>query len=402
MNKIIPYGKQEITTNDIDAVIKVLQSDSLTQGPEIEKFENAFAKYVGSNFAIAVSNGTAALHLTTLAIGLKPNDKVITTSISFSATANCIRYCGGEVVFCDIDPDTYLIDLIKLEELLKSFPKGTFKGIIPVDFAGRPVDLEKLRYLANEYECWIIQDSCHSPGGFFKDSFGNKQNCGNGVFADMSIFSFHPVKHIACGEGGMITTNNEKLYKILLKLRTHGITKNSIDFVNPVKMAIGSKNLESQDLNYPLWYMEMQELGYNYRLTDFQAALGYSQLERAEIGLKRRVEISEKYFNAFKDNINIIGQSGVIEGHAYHLYIIEVEDRLGLYNYLRQNSIYAQVHYFPIHLMPYYRNNFLNYENKLLHSENYYERCLSLPMYPTLTQSEQDFVIDKILKFYEK
>lgn len=402
MNNIIPYGRQEITNNDIDAVIRVLKSDSLTQGPEIEKFENAFAKYVGSNFAIAVSNGTAALHLTTLAIGLNPNDKVITTSISFSATANCIRYCGGEVVFCDIDPDTYLIDLIKLEKLLKSFPKGTFKGIIPVDFAGRPVDLEKLRYLADKYECWIIQDSCHSPGGFFIDSFGAKQNCGNGLFADMSIFSFHPVKHIACGEGGMITTNNEKLYKSLLKLRTHGITKNTKDFVNPIQMAIGSKNLESQNLNYPLWYMEMQELGYNYRITDFQAALGYSQLERADIGLKRRVEIAEKYYNAFKDNLNIIGQSGIVEGHAYHLYIIEVEDRLNLYNYLRQNLIYAQVHYFPIHLMPYYRNNFSNYESKLLHSESYYERCLSLPMYPTLTHSEQDFIIEKILKFYEK
>ena len=402
MNKIIPYGKQEITTNDIDAVIRVLKSDSLTQGPEIEKFENAFAKYVGSDFAIAVSNGTAALHLSALAVGLKPKDKVITTSISFSATANCIRYCGGEVVFCDIDSDTYLIDLIKLEELLKSFPKGTFKGIIPVDFAGRPVDLEKLRNLANEYECWIIQDSCHSPGGFFNDSLGTIQNCGNGLFADMSIFSFHPVKHIACGEGGMITTNNENLYKNLLKLRTHGITKNSIDFVNPIQMAIGSKNFDSQNINYPLWYMELQELGYNYRLTDFQAALGYSQLERADIGLKRRVEIAEKYSNAFKDNHNIIGQSGIVEGHAYHLYIIEVQDRLNLYNYLRQNSIYAQVHYFPIHLMPYYRNNFSNYESKLLHSESYYERCLSLPMYPTLTHSEQDFVIEKILEFYEK
>jgi dTDP-4-amino-4,6-dideoxygalactose transaminase len=167
-------------------------------------------------------------------------------------------------------------------------------------------------------------------------------------------------------------------------------------------MAIGAKNFDSQNINYPLWYMEMQELGYNYRLTDFQAALGYSQLERADIGLKRRVEIAEKYSNAFKDNHNIIGQSGIVEGHAYHLYIIEVEDRFSLYNHLRQNSIYAQVHYFPIHLMPYYRNNFMNYENKLLNSENYYERCLSLPMYPSLSNSEQDFVIDTILKFYEK
>ena len=398
----IPYGKHEITNEDIESVIRVLKSDTLTQGPEISKFENKFAKYVGSKFAIALSNGTAALHLSVLALGLKPGEKVITTPISFSATANCIKYCGGEVFFCDIDPDTYLMDLGKLEALLKKYPKRTFKGIIPVDFAGRAVDLFKLREIALKYECWIIEDSCHSPGGYFVDNNRNKQKCGNGKFADLSIFSFHPVKHIACGEGGMITTNNETLYKSLLKLRSHGITKNFDDFTNTVNLSHGLKPDDKINVQYPLWYMEMQELGYNYRLTDFQAALGLSQLKRAEIGLKFRKKIAKKYFKAFKNKNSIISQSGIIEGHAYHLYIIEVENRLKLYEHLKEKGIYAQVHYFPIHLMPYYQNVEKYKLGDFPFAEQYYKQCISLPIYPSLKLEEQEYIIDVILEFYEK
>jgi UDP-4-amino-4,6-dideoxy-N-acetyl-beta-L-altrosamine transaminase len=394
----IPYGKQNITQEDINAVIEVLKSDYLTQGPKIEEFEKEFAKYVGSKYAVAVSNGTAALHLCNLALGVKEGDKVITTPITFAASANSVLYCGGEVIFSDIDPDTYLLDIHKLKELLEKSPKGTYNGIIPVDFAGRPVNLEEFRKLADEYGLWIIEDSCHAPGGFFKDSSGIKQNCGNGHFADLAIFSFHPVKHIATGEGGMITTNREDLYQKLLTLRTHGITKNENEFLNSTVLANGNNY---QSLNYPGWYMEMQSLGFNYRLTDFQAALGISQLTRADEGLAKRKSIALSYYTVFKDKSFIKGQSGYLDGHAYHLYVIEVEERLELYNFLKKNNVFAQIHYIPCHLMPYYKG--LGWkEGSFSNSENYYRQCLSLPIYPTLHDEEQNYVINTILKFYKK
>ena len=391
-NKVIPYGRQNITQEDIDIVVEALKSDYLTQGPKILEFENAFAKYVGSKYAVAVANGTAALHLCTLALDVKKGQKVITTPITFAASANCVRYCDGEVVFADIDPETYLIDYNCVKKLLEESPIGTYQGIIPVDFAGRAVDLEKFRKLADEYNLWIIEDSCHAPGGCFIDEKGNEQNCGNGNFADLAIFSFHPVKHIASGEGGMITTNNEELYQKLLMLRTHGIVKSNELYTNSFEFAGGKDT-------YPLWYMEMQELGFNYRLTDFQAALGLSQLKRADEGLQRRREIAQTYYEAFKNKSFIKGQSGVVEGHAYHLYIIEVENRLGLYNSLRTQNIFAQIHYIPCHLMPYYRE-FGWKEGDMPKAEKYYKHCISLPMYPTLTEQEQQFVIENIIKFY--
>lgn len=392
-NKVIPYGRQNITQEDIDIVVEALKSDYLTQGPKILEFENAFAKYVGSKYAVAVANGTAALHLCTLALDVKKGQKVITTPITFAASANCVRYCDGEVVFADIDPETYLLDFDSVKNILEASPMGTYQGIIPVDFAGRAVDLEKFRKLADEYNLWIIEDSCHAPGGCFIDEKGNEQNCGNGNFADLAIFSFHPVKHIASGEGGMITTNNEVLYQKLLMLRTHGIVKSNELYTNSIEFAGGKDT-------YPLWYMEMQELGFNYRLTDFQAALGLSQLKRADEGLQRRREIAKTYYEAFKNKSFIKGQSGVVEGHAYHLYIIEVENRLELYNYLRTKNIFAQIHYIPCHLMPYYRE-FGWKEGDMPKAEKYYKHCISLPMYPTLTEDEQGFVIQVILDFYQ-
>lgn len=379
---MIPYGRQHITDEDINAVVKALKSDFLTQGPEIATFEKAFAQYIGCKYAVAVSNGTAALHLCTMALGVNKNSRVITTPITFAASANCVRYCDGEVYFVDIDPKTYLLDINKVRDLLEKHPKGYFQGIIPVDFAGNTVDLEAFRKLANEFDCWIIEDACHAPGGYFIDSKVTKQNCGNSNFADLAIFSFHPVKHIACGEGGMITTNNKVFYNKLIKLRTHGITKDP--------------NLMHK--NDGGWYYEMQELGYNYRITDFQAALGTSQLKKAETGLVRRREIAQTYFNSFKNNKNILGQSGVVEGHAYHLYIIEVEKRKELYDFLRSKNIFCQVHYIPVHTLPYYEN--LGWkQGDLINAENYYKGCLSLPMYPTLTKEEQTFVIETINSF---
>lgn len=378
----IPYGKQNITEDDLKAVNETLLSEFLTQGPKISEFENAFAKYIGSTYAVAVSNGTAALHLCTLALGVNENTNVITSPITFAASANCVRYCGGNVFFADINPISYTLDIDKVEALIQSKPEGFFHGIIPVDFAGNSVNLENFKTLADKYNLWIIEDACHAPGGFFTDSNNQKQNCGNSNFSDLAIFSFHPVKHIACGEGGMITTNNSELYQKLIQLRTHGITKDP--------------NLMHE--NHGGWYYEMQTLGYNYRLTDFQAALGLSQLQRANTGLQRRKKIAIKYFEAFKNNSKITGQSGVVEGHAYHLYIIEVKNRKDLYDYLRTQNIFCQVHYIPVHTLPYYKD--LGWENgDFPLAETYYSQCLSLPMYPTLRDEEQNFVIEKINYF---
>lgn len=400
IQKPIPYGHQYITAEDIEAVNSALRSDYLTQGPCITEFEDKFAEYIGCKYAVAVANGTAALHLSAMALNVKPGDKVITTPITFVASANCVRYCGGEVVFADIDPDTYLLDINSVRELLDASPKETYKGIIPVDFAGRAVNLEEFRKVADEYGLWILEDACHAPGGYFLDSNQKEQFCGNGQYTDLAIFSFHPVKHIACGEGGMITTNDKELYKKLLLLRTHGITKGDSEFPYENSIEFASGGYENEK-DYPGWYMEMQQLGYNYRLTDFQAALGTSQLKRADVGLNRRREIAESYYNAFKDKKYIIGQSGVVEGHAYHLYVIEAEDRLNLYKYLRANNIYAQIHYIPAHLMPYYRQ-FGYTEGDLPIAENYYKHCISIPMFPTLTDEEQQYVIKIIDNFYKK
>jgi len=397
MNQSIPYGRQFISEEDIAAVVKTLQSDYLTQGPEIGMFEKAFADYVGAKYAVAVANGTAALHLSALALNVKPGQKIITTPITFAASANCIRYCGGEVVFADIDPHTYLLDIDKVKNLLQTSAPGTYAGIIPVDFAGAAINMEAFRDLANQYGLWIIEDACHAPGGFFSDSQGAKQYCGNGAFADLAIFSFHPVKHIACGEGGMVTTNNRLLYEKLLVLRTHGITRRQENFVNDKNWANGNTSAE-QDA-YPGWYMEMQELGYNYRLTDFQAALGSSQLRRAGANLKKRREIAATYAAAFAGKEWLKGQSGSVAGHAYHLYIIEADNRLGLYNFLKTKNIFAQVHYIPVHLMPYYKDEGYKLDD-YPKAEQYYSRCLSLPMYPTLTELEQEYVIEFVCSYY--
>lgn len=382
MNRI-PYGKQNITQEDLDAVVEVLKSDWLTQGPNIKQFEDAFAEYVGAKYAVAVSNGTAALHLCTMALGVEPGQKVITTPITFVASANCVRYCGGEVVFSDINRDTYLLDINGVRSLLEADVKREIKGIIPVNFAGRVVDMEGYRKLADEFGCWIIEDACHSPGGYFINSEGEKVLAGSGKYADLAIFSFHPVKHIAAGEGGMITTNDEELYKQLLVLRTHGIQQ------DPTK----------KRENHGGWHYEMQELGYNYRLTDFQAALGLSQLKRADWGLKKRRELAARYDRILSEFDFIKKHSGVVDGHAYHLYIIEVEGREGLFNFLRENNIIVQVHYVPSHIMPYYQD--LGWKKgDFPKAEDYYSLCLSLPMFPTILDEELEFVIRLLKKYF--
>ena len=377
--KSIPYGRQHIDQNDIDAVVETLTADFLTQGPKVNEFESKFADYVGAKYAVAVNNATSGLHLSVLALGLQPGDRVITTPITFAASANCVRYVGGEVWFADIDPDTYLLSLESTKALIESKPKGFFKGIIPVDFAGLPVNLEVFKTLAQEHDLWIIEDACHAPGGYFMDSKAVKQACGNGVYADIGVFSFHPVKHIACGEGGMVTTNSEVLYKKLLMLRTHGITKNDMSE------------------NHGGWFYEMQRLGFNYRLTDIQSALGITQLSKNNQGVKRRNEIANNYKQAFQGKIKY--QSLPNEAYnAHHLFVIEVNNRKELYDFLRTQDVFAQIHYIPIHTLPYYKK--IGYkEADLINSEKYYAKCISLPMYPTLTYEEQNFVIKCVNNF---
>lgn len=382
----ISYGHQYISDEDIAAVVDALKSDYLTQGPKIKEFEEKFAAYCGAKHDVLVSNGTAGLHLCALAIGIKPGDKIITTPNTFVASANGFRYCGAEIVFADINPDNYLLDLDKVEEILKASPKGTYKAVVPVDFAGYPIDGERLRRLADEYGFYIIEDACHAPGGTFTDSHGITHKVGDCAFADMTVFSYHPVKHIATGEGGSVTTNNKELFDKLSLYRTHGITKSS-------------DRLTKCDGG---WYYEMQELGYNYRITDFQAALGISQLARLDWSIGRRHEIADRYKEAFA-RCPHIQTPKVAENvkHAFHLYVIKVDRRKELYDYLRSKGIFAQVLYIPAHTMPYYQK--LGWKKgDLPVAEEYYEHCLALPMYPTLTEEEQEYVIDNVLEFFHK
>ncbi|WP_460947549.1 UDP-4-amino-4,6-dideoxy-N-acetyl-beta-L-altrosamine transaminase [Spirosoma daeguense] len=398
MHKPIPYGRQHITDEDIAAVNDVLRSPYLTQGPTIAAFEQAFASYIGATYAVAIANGTAALHLCCMALGVGPGTRVITTPITFSASANCVRYCGGEVFFADIDPETVLLDPKAVRALLESHPKGYFSGIIPVDFAGYPIDLVAFRELADEFGLWIIEDACHAPGASFTDATGTETSdrtyrSGDGSLAELAIFSFHPVKHIAAGEGGMITTNDEALYKHLLRLRTHGITNKPDEFTTPYD---GEPERGG-------WYMELQQLGYNYRLTDIQAALAMSQLSRADAMLARRRELAAQYDTAFAEAsanglpVQIIVPPAEV-GHAYHLYVIQTPKRKELYDYLRTKNILAQVHYIPVHLMPYYRQFGWN-PGDFPNAETYYAQCLSLPLFPTLTNAEQDYVIEQVKTF---
>ncbi len=380
--KIIPYGRQCISDYDKQAVLDVLSSEYITQGPVVEEFENSFAEYVGAEYAVAVANGTAALHLSAMALGVSPNSKVITTPITFAASANCIGYCGGEIVFADIDTDTYLLDINKVEELICKEPKGTYEGIIPVDFAGQPVNMELYRKLADKHGLWIIEDACHAPGGYFMDTSGKMQLCGNGQFADLSIFSFHPVKHIATGEGGMVTTNSKLLYDKLCLLRSHGITRDPELLID----------------NHGGWYYEMQEIGYNYRLSDIHSALGVSQLKAARKNICRRSEIAEKYDAGLKGTHYVLPYRQSENYHAFHLYVILTDKRKELYYYLRELGIYTQVHYIPVHLQPYYKN--LGWkQGDFSIAENYYSKCLSLPMYPSLMDKEIDYVIESLLNF---
>jgi len=368
----IPYGKQYIEQDDIDSVVNVLNSDYLTTGPKVKEFEDAISHYCGAKYCVAVSNGTAALHLASLVL-LERGDKVITTPNSFLATANSILYAGAKPIFVDIAKDGN-IDLNLCEEALKK--DSTIKAIYAVAFSGRMVDQEKLKYLKETYKITILEDCAHAIGA--KDGSIKAASCTN---SDVSILSFHPVKHMTTGEGGAITTNSKELYEKMLVLRGHGMVK-------------------TPDMKP--WEYEMRELGFNYRITDMQCALGLPQLSKLDDFIERRIEIVKAYDKAFTNSIvkplySYDGKS------SYHLYVVQVDfsklsiSKEDLFNRLREKNIGIQLHYIPINKQPYYKS--LGYGDELTPvMDKYYEECFSLPMFPKLSNEEQAYVIKTLFE----
>lgn len=383
MNEIIPYGRQEITEEDIQTVVATLKGDFLTQGPLVAEFEKRFASFVGANHAVAVNNATAALHLCTLALGTQPGQRVLCTPNSFVASSNCVLYCGADVEFVDINPTTYCMDLDKLEEKLKSRTPGHFSGIIAVDFAGYPLDFARIREIANSYGLWVIEDACHAPGAEFQDQAGGWHRSGSGEFAELATFSFHPVKHIATGEGGMITTRSAELAHRLRLLRTHGITK------DPAEM---SRNDGS-------WYMEMNSLGMNYRMPDVLCALGISQLSRMDSNLERRRLLAKNYDTAFRNLPIKTPSTNENIKHAYHLYVIRTHKRKELHDHLKKRGILSQVHYIPIYQQPFYVEKYG--AQHFAQMESYYQEALSLPLFHAMTPEQQERVINAVRSFFK-
>lgn len=374
---MIPYGRQTIDDDDISAVIEVLRSDWLTTGPFIERFENAFAEYVGARYAVAVNSGTAALHCAMYALGIGPGDEVIVPPITFAATANCVVYQQGIPIFSDVEPDTLLLDPDQIESKITH----RTRAIIAVDYAGHPCDYDRLRNICDTHGITLIADGCHALGARYK-----QKNVGS--LADMTVFSFHPVKHITTGEGGMIATNNLRYAQKIKNFRNHGIRQD-----HHQRKIAGS------------WWYEIDDLGFNYRITDIQCALGISQLKKAPKFVSLRRKIAAKYDEAFSGS-SLIQPLTVRENvyHAYHLYVIRIEseqigkDRDWFFQQLVKKGISPNVHYIPVHLHPYYREKF-GYEIGLCPvAEKAYHSIISLPIFPTLKDNAIQYIIESCLK----
>lgn len=368
---MIPYGKQTIEQDDIQAVVDVLKSDFLTTGPKIAEFEQTVADYVGAKYAVAISNGTSALHAACFAAGIGPGDEVITTPLTFAASANCVLYCGGTPVFADVDPKTYNIDP---EDIRRKITDRT-KAIIAVHLAGQPCDMDAIHSIAREYGLIVIEDGAHALGSVYK---GKKV----GSMSDMTTFSFHPVKPITTGEGGMIVTDNEDFYKKMVLFRSHGITRDD----------------SMMTRNDGPWFYQQFDLGYNYRITDIQCALGCSQMKKLDRFLARRKEIVARYNEAFADCDNIITPYQLSDTESgWHLYIVQVKncDRRQVFEAMREKGIGVNVHYIPVYMHPYYQEH--GYENvHCANAEEIYSHIISLPLYPGLTSEQQDYVIDTL------
>ncbi len=386
----MPYGRQKIDNQDIRKVVSVLKNDLITQGNQIQKFESGFSKYVGAKYAVACSSGTAALHLSCLALGLGVGKSLLTTPISFVATANCAEYVGAKVIFSDIEKEYFCLSAEKLEQTLK---KKKIHTVALVHMGGHSADLYKIHKLKKKYKFNLIEDACHGLGGTF-----NKKKIGACFYSDISTFSFHPVKNITTGEGGMITTNDKSIYEKLLLLRSHGINKNKKKFVNKILGFNKDKNLNPG-------YYEMVNLGFNYRITDFQAALGLSQLSKLKKIIKRKREIAKIYNKTFSKNKYIeIPKEKINVLHAYHLYTLIIDfKKLGksrgqIMQELKKKKIGTQILYIPIHLQPYYSKKYKYKYGNFPEAEKYYNNCLSIPIFPDLKNHEVNYIVKTISK----
>jgi len=382
--KKIPYGHQWIDDDDIQAVVNVLKSDWLTTGPYVEKFEQEFAKAVDAKYAVAVSNGTAALHSAMFAIGIGPGDEVIIPAMTFAATANCVVFQGGTPIFADVDPDTLLLDPAQIEA--KITPRT--KAAIAVDYAGQPCDYDTLWAITNKHGLFLVSDACHALGGSYKER-------PVGSLSDLSVFSFHPVKPITTGEGGMVVTNKAEYAERMRCFRTHGISK---DYRRRAEQGT--------------WYYEMTDLGYNYRLTDFQCALGMSQLKKLPGWVARRREIAKRYDDSFA-NLPAVEPLKVRDevSHAYHLYVVRLKlqklnaDREKVFTALRDKGIGVNVHYIPVHLHPFYQKQFGTGPGLCPVAESAYEEIISLPIFPGMSDEDAEDVIKavrKVVNYYRK
>lgn len=371
----IPYGRQWIENDDIEAVVKVLKSDWLTQGPDIGDFEKAFADYIGCRYAVAYNSGTSALHGAMYAAGVEVGDEIITSPITFVASANCAMYLGARPVLSDITLDTYCLDIDEIEQKITE----KTKVLVPVDLAGYPVDIDRINQIAERHNLIVVEDAAHALG-----ALRNGIKVGNQ--ADMTMFSFHPVKHITTAEGGVITTNDPKYYESLKLFRSHGITKDP-------------NRLEKND---GPWYYEMQELGFNYRITDMQCALGITQLQKIEKFIERRIELANRYDQAFEQNSMITTPprpEGEDSRHVFHIYPILLDesiDRKEIFIKLREKGVFCQVHYIPVNHQPFYKKNFGYEEGDFEQANEYYSRAVTIPLFPKMTDEEQLYVIETI------
>lgn len=386
---MISYGRQTIEEDDIEAVTEALRSDFLTQGPRVDEFEAALAAYTGAKYAVACSNGTAALHIACLAADIGEGDGVVTSPMTFLASSNSALYVGANVHFVDIDPATFNIDTARLEEKIRSNPG--IKAVVPVHFAGLPCDMAQIGRIAMKYGLTVIEDACHALGAQWMDENGAWHKTGSCGASTMTVFSFHPVKAITTGEGGAVTTNDKKTYERLKELRSHGVTKNPGLFKDPSER--GAR-----------WYYEMQSLGFNFRLSDIQAALGLSQLKKLDRFISRRNEIAGLYDRMFS-RFPFIKTPIVKDGYrsAYHLYPVRIAfDELNIskarwFDLMRDIGIALQVHYIPVHLQPYYRERFGYKAGDYPAAERFYRDEVSLPIYPGLTDEEAAAVADGLM-----
>ena len=388
INRFLPYSRQNLDERDIEEVCRVLREDFITQGPRIERFEKKFAEYVGAKFAVACATGTAALHLSCQALKLGPGMNLITSPITFVASANCAQFVGADTCFADIDLKDHCISVEDLEKKLKN---RKIDIIVVVHMSGHPANLEAIFELKKKFGFKIIEDACHALGAHYK-----KKKIGSCTYSDVSTFSFHPVKAITTGEGGMITTNNKEIYNSLLKFRTHGIHKNANFFVNKDMAFDNNKNVN-------VWYYEMSKLGLNYRITDIQSVLGESQLRKIDKFIDMRRKIAKIYNIGFAKNDLIttpLESSNVM--HAYHLYTILIDfeklnkNRNQVMQELRAKNIGTQVLYIPVHLQPYYSKKYGFKKGDFPAAEKYYQSCLSIPIFPHLKEYEVNYVINKI------